>query len=258
MNIIKQYISMNLFINLFTIVVFLHAGCRRTCAFNSHRSKRVISNKYATANSVPWMVMLKHDGEYHCGAALVNRPPNDQIRTVHFTSVVFFYRSNWIEQAFRKIDGLSIWLNHLSPYSPNAAYSTNDEDTEHLVNNYYSSLPEGYNRQLILPQWNDADYTRLWFDEKIYDKIYRTDYSEHDIQDCSKAKRILWKVLEVSSAMPHMKCICTSYHVIIDATANGGKIQGATREMSSQEDGNDNLKMILLGPYNSSFNQFME
>uniref|UniRef100_A0A915K2T3 Peptidase S1 domain-containing protein n=1 Tax=Romanomermis culicivorax TaxID=13658 RepID=A0A915K2T3_ROMCU len=40
-----------------------------------HRSKRVISNKYATPHSRPWMVILTRDGNVSCGAALINRPP---------------------------------------------------------------------------------------------------------------------------------------------------------------------------------------
>uniref|UniRef100_A0A915J6V2 Peptidase S1 domain-containing protein n=1 Tax=Romanomermis culicivorax TaxID=13658 RepID=A0A915J6V2_ROMCU len=50
-----------------------------TCAFKDHHSKRVVSDKYAIAHSRPWMVMLKRDGEYLCGAALVNGPPNHQV-----------------------------------------------------------------------------------------------------------------------------------------------------------------------------------
>uniref|UniRef100_A0A915I3T8 Peptidase S1 domain-containing protein n=1 Tax=Romanomermis culicivorax TaxID=13658 RepID=A0A915I3T8_ROMCU len=109
-----------------------------------------------------------------------------KLEDVRFMNVISFLATNWIVEAFENIDVPNIWLNRLSEYWPNSANSVHEEylqTTEEVLNNFYFGLPEGYNRELTLPQYSSTDYVQLWVEKRIYDHIYDVEHMAADIQD---------------------------------------------------------------------------
>uniref|UniRef100_A0A915IQN8 Uncharacterized protein n=1 Tax=Romanomermis culicivorax TaxID=13658 RepID=A0A915IQN8_ROMCU len=105
-----------------------------------------------------------------------------------FVDMNHFWRSNWIMDAFQNIDTPSyMWLNLFAQYETDTAKSTKaaskSSTIDYMVDDFYNGFSQRYNRELILPKWDNADYVEKWHSHRIGGQIGKVIDGELDIRD---------------------------------------------------------------------------